>query len=98
MPRTQLDTQAFKAAFDATATGVQGSGWCWLGYNSAAKKLEITTTANQDTCTNVPLYTADVWEHAHYLQYKNLRPAYLKALWGIVNWDNVAERYTAAKA
>jgi superoxide dismutase, Fe-Mn family len=83
---------------------VQGSGWGWLGYNTASKKLEIATTANQDPLLSiVPLLAVDVWEviswltkHAYYLQYKNVRPDYLKAIWSVVNWKNVEERLKAA--
>ncbi len=67
------------------------------GYNKASKKLEIATTANQDPLTAlVPLLGLDVWEHAYYLQYKNVRPEYIKAWWEVVNWKNVAERFAAA--
>jgi Fe-Mn family superoxide dismutase len=78
--------------------GVQGSGWGWLGYNTAKKRVEIATCANQDPLTSlVPLLGIDVWEHAYYLQYKNVRPDYMKAVWSVVNWSNVAERLAAAK-
>jgi superoxide dismutase, Fe-Mn family len=66
------DYESFKANMSAAAAGVQGSGWGWLGYDSAAKKLTITTTANQDplqaTTGLIPLLGIDVWEHAYYLQ------------------------------
>ncbi|KAL6762271.1 mitochondrial Mn superoxide dismutase [Haematococcus lacustris] len=91
---------AFKAAFSAAAAGVQGSGWGWLGYNKATGGVEIATTANQDPLSTlglVPLLGVDVWEHAYYLDYKNVRPDYLKAIWQVVNWKNVAERLAAAK-
>ncbi|TPX65933.1 hypothetical protein SpCBS45565_g04837 [Spizellomyces sp. 'palustris'] len=86
----------FTKKFSAQSAGVQGSGWGWLGYNKATKRLEIATTPNQDPLTTlVPLLGVDVWEHAYYLQYKNVRPDYLKAIWKVVNWKNVAERYAA---
>lgn len=85
--------------FNAMTAPIQGSGWGWLGYNKAKKSLELATCTNQDPLAKkglVPLLGIDVWEHAYYLQYKNVRLDYLKAIWGIVNWANVAERYSAA--
>lgn len=80
----------------AKAVAVQGSGWAWLGSNKATGRLEIATCANQDPLLDlVPLLGIDVWEHAYYLQYKNVRADYVKAIWGIVNWKNVAERHAA---
>jgi len=82
-------------------TAIQGSGWGWLGYNKQTKRLEITTLPNQDPLQPltglVPLLGLDVWEHAYYLDYKNVRADYLKAIWEVVNWKNVAERYQKAQ-
>jgi Fe-Mn family superoxide dismutase len=91
--------EKFIEQFSASAVAIQGSGWGWLGYNKANKRLEITTCDNQDPLSTkglVPLLGIDVWEHAYYLQYKNVRAEYVKAIWEIINWKNVAERYTAA--
>ncbi|GAX74710.1 hypothetical protein CEUSTIGMA_g2158.t1 [Chlamydomonas eustigma] len=90
----------FKVAFSAASAGVQGSGWGWLGYNKNMDSLEVVTLPNQDPLSTmglVPLLGVDVWEHAYYLDYKNVRPDYLKAIWNVVNWKNVEERLTAAK-
>lgn len=88
--------QNFTEQLSAQAIAIQGSGWAWLGYNKAQGRLEIATCANQDPLTAlVPLLGIDVWEHAYYLQYKNVRADYVKALWSVVNWKNVAERYQA---
>ncbi|HEV8051934.1 MAG TPA: Fe-Mn family superoxide dismutase, partial [Parachlamydiaceae bacterium] len=79
---------------------IQGSGWGWLGFNKANKRLEIATCDNQDPLVIknlVPLLGIDVWEHAYYLQYKNVRPDYVKAIWKIINWKNVEERYAQAQ-
>lgn len=92
--------EEFKTKFNTTTAPIQGSGWGWLGYNKATGGLEIATCANQDPLSTtglVPLLGVDVWEHAYYLQYKNVRPDYLNAIWNVVNFDNVAERYAAAK-
>jgi Fe-Mn family superoxide dismutase len=85
-----------------TVTGaIQGSGWGWLGYNKETKRLQIATCPNQDPLLAVhgltPLLGLDVWEHAYYLQYKNARADYLKAIWNVVNWKNVADRFNEAK-
>eukprot|EP00948_MAST-09A_sp_MAST-9A-sp1_P003618 g3618.t1 len=91
----------FKAKFNAQTAAVQGSGWGWLGYNTATKQLQIATTANQDplkaTTGLVPLIGIDVWEHAYYLQYRNVRPDYLKAVWEVVNFQVAEERLAGAQ-
>jgi len=92
--------QAMQEKLSASTIAVQGSGWGWLGYNKAAGKLAITTCANQDpleaTTGLVPLFGIDVWEHAYYLQYKNVRPDYVKAIHKLTNWKDVSSRYQAA--
>lgn len=94
--------QAFKDQFSAASVAVKGSGWGWLGYCPTNNKLDIATCQNQDplqlTHGLVPLLGLDVWEHAYYLQYKNLRPDYVKAFFNVINWDNVAERFSKARA
>ena len=88
----------FKTQFEANGVGQFGSGWTWLVLDGG--KLKLTKTANQDSPIlegQTPLLGNDVWEHAYYLTYKNVRPDYLKAWWAVVNWDKVAERYAAAK-
>lgn len=92
---------AFIENFNDKTAAIQGSGWGWLTYNKGTKRLEYATCANQDPVTAkglVPLLGIDVWEHAYYLQYKNVRPAYLKAIWGVINWKTVEERYTKVTA
>ena len=91
--------EAFKERLTTASTGVQGSGWGWLGYNKAAKRLEVNTCANQDPLSSlglVPLAGIDVWEHAYYLQYKNVRPDYVKAIWQIFNWSEIENRLIKA--
>lgn len=86
---------------DAGATRF-GSGWAWLSVG-ADKKLFISSTPNQDNPLmdiaeqkGTPIFGIDVWEHAYYLKYQNKRPDYLAAIWNVVNWDAVAERYKKA--
>jgi Fe-Mn family superoxide dismutase len=86
----------FQKDFSSQTGAIKGSGWGWLGLNPETKALSIEQTLNQDSIvTNglVPLLTVDVWEHAYYLQYKNLRPDYLKKIWDVVNWRCVEKRY-----
>ncbi|KAH8068653.1 oxidoreductase [Aureococcus anophagefferens] len=91
---------AMKTKLSAMTVGVQGSGWGWLGYNKATGKLALATCPNQDpleaTTGLVPLFGIDVWEHAYYLDYKNVRPDYVSAIWGLANWADVGARYDAA--
>ncbi|GFG41420.1 superoxide dismutase SodA [Streptococcus canis] len=90
---------AFKEQFTAAATGCFGSGWAWLVVNKEGQ-LEITSTANQDTPISEgkkPILALDVWEHAYYLNYRNVRPNYIKAFFEIINWKKVSELYQAAK-
>ena len=87
----------FKAALTAAAMSRFGSGWAWLTVKDG--KLAISSSANQDTPVSegaYPILGIDVWEHAYYLKYQNVRPDYIDAFWNVVNWDKVAELYAAA--
>jgi len=90
----------FKKLLTDASVGVQGSGWGWLGYCPTSRRLKVTTCANQDplfpTTGLTPLLGIDVWEHAYYLQYKNVRADYVKKIWDIVNWKDVQQRYEKA--
>lgn len=84
----------FKEKFAAAATGRFGSGWAWL--LNKGGKLEITSTANQDSPLMEgiePVMGLDVWEHAYYLKYQNRRPDYIGAWWSVVNWKEVEKRF-----
>ncbi|KAD7480295.1 hypothetical protein E3N88_03431 [Mikania micrantha] len=86
------------AKMNAEGAAVQGSGWVWLAVDKELKRLVVETTANQDPLVTkgaslVPLVGIDVWEHAYYLQYKNVRPDYLKNIWKVINWKFASEVY-----
>ncbi|XJZ26239.1 superoxide dismutase [Bacillota bacterium Lsc_1132] len=88
----------FKEEFTKAATTRFGSGWAWLAVNNG--ELEVTSTPNQDSPLmegKTPILGLDVWEHAYYLKYQNRRPEYINSFWNVVNWDEVAKRYSAAK-
>lgn len=91
---------AFKTAFTQAGATRFGSGWAWL-YLDDAGNLAVSSTPNQDTPLmqgHTPILGVDVWEHAYYLHYQNRRGDYLAAWWNVVNWDQVAANYKAAKA
>ncbi len=87
----------FKSKFSDAAANRFGSGWAWLSVDGG--KLIVESTANQDSPLmegRTPILGLDVWEHAYYLNYQNRRPDYVSAFFNVVNWDEVARRYTAA--
>jgi Fe-Mn family superoxide dismutase len=89
----------FQAQMKQAGVGRFGSGWAWLVF--AGGKLQILSTANQDSPYmggQAPVMGIDVWEHAYYLKYQNKRPDYIDAWWNVVNWTAVGERYAKAKA
>ncbi|MGP5931671.1 superoxide dismutase [Corynebacterium glyciniphilum] len=91
----------FKDQFSSAALGLYGSGWAVLGYDHIAGRLVVEQLTDQQGNISVnltPLLMLDMWEHAFYLQYKNVKADYVKAVWNVFNWDDVAERYAAAKA
>ncbi|KAL7424436.1 Superoxide dismutase [Mn], mitochondrial [Cryptotrichosporon argae] len=98
----QIDTDfggfdAFKAEVNAKTAAIQGSGWGWVGYNKKTKKLEVVTTPNQDPLlSHVPIIGIDIWEHAFYLDYQNVKADYLKAIWDVINFEEAEKRLQAA--
>ncbi|MDR0921200.1 MAG: superoxide dismutase [Lactobacillales bacterium] len=91
--------EAFKEEFKTAATGRFGSGWAWLVVENG--ELKIVSTANQDSPLmngQTPVIGLDVWEHAYYLKYKNVRPDYIAAFWELVNWNKANENFVAALA
>ena len=92
--------EKFTAQFTAAAMGVQGSGWAALVYDSIGKRPLVLQYHDQQQdfpAGTVPLLLLDVWEHAYYLDYANVRADYVKAFWNIVSWSNVQERFAAAQ-
>ncbi|HXH02157.1 MAG TPA: superoxide dismutase [Fe] [Candidatus Competibacteraceae bacterium] len=88
---------AFKDAFSKSAVGNFGSGWTWL-VKKPDGSLDIVNTSNAATPltgADKPLLTCDVWEHAYYIDYRNLRPKYVEAFWNLVNWPFVAQQFAA---
>ena len=94
---------AFKEAFAKAAATRFGSGWAWLCVHPGGQ-LEVCSTPNQDNplmpeagCSGTPILGLDVWEHAYYLNYQNRRPDYISAFWNVVNWNEVARRFSAGQ-
>jgi Fe-Mn family superoxide dismutase len=89
----------FKQQMTNAAASLFGSGWAWLVLTNGTK-LDLITRPNQNSPLmegKVPLVGVDVWEHAYYLKYQNRRPDYLSAWWNTINWQAVAQRYSAAR-
>ena len=93
--------KAFQDHFNATANGIQGSGWAVLAYDSLSGKLNIFQLFDQQANVpvgQVPVFMVDMWEHAFYLDYLNVKADYVKAIWNIANWQDVAARLENAVA
>jgi Fe-Mn family superoxide dismutase len=91
---------AFRAHFNAAALGIQGSGWAFLAWDSLGERLIIEQLYDQQgnvAAATVPLLMLDMWEHAFYLDYQNVKGDYVKAFWNIVNWADVQARFVAAR-
>jgi Fe-Mn family superoxide dismutase len=101
---TAIDTQfgsfdAFKSQFADAAAKRFGSGWAWLNVKNGV--LLVQSTANQDSPVSdgaIPVLGLDVWEHAYYLKYQNVRADYVKAFWNVANWHQAEANYAAAMA
>ena len=90
----------FRAHFSAVAAGVQGSGWAILAWDSVGQRLIIVQLYDQQSNIAlglVPVVLLDCWEHAYYLDYKNVRADYVKAWWNVVNWADAAQRFERAR-
>ena len=92
--------EAFQAHFNATALGIQGSGWAFLAWDSLGERLVIEQLYDQQgnvAPATIPLLMLDMWEHAFYLDYLNVKGDYVKAFWSIVSWTDVSARFEAAR-
>lgn len=91
---------AFKAHFNAAALGIQGSGWAVLAWDVLGQRLVVEQLYDQQgniPMASIPLLMLDMWEHAFYLDYVNVKADYVKAFWNIVNWSDVAKRFANVK-
>ena len=91
----------WQALFAANAAGIQGSGWSILAWDTLGKRPILAQLYDQQANVplgQVPIVLLDMWEHAFYLQYKNVKPDYIKAWWNVVNWNDVEARLANAKA
>ncbi|WP_203569072.1 superoxide dismutase [Aestuariimicrobium ganziense] len=92
--------EGFQNQFDEVAKGVQGSGWAILVWDLLGGRLNLNQLFDQQgnlPAGQVPVLQLDMWEHAYYLQYKNVKADYVKAWWNVVNWNDVTERFTKAR-
>jgi superoxide dismutase, Fe-Mn family len=92
--------EAFKGHFSASAMSIQGSGWAYLAWDAVGNQLIIGQLYDQQgnlPAVTIPLLMLDMWEHAFYLDYQNVKADYVTAFWNIINWDDVAERFASVK-
>lgn len=92
---------AFKAQFSAVALSIQGSGWAALNYEPVSSQLIINAVYDHQAnliLGSTPLLLLDMWEHAFYLDYVNVKPSYVNAFWSLINWNDVAARFAAVAA
>jgi superoxide dismutase, Fe-Mn family len=95
------DFDKFRGHFEATATSILGSGWAILAYDTLGQRLNIIQLYDQQgniPVAQIPIVLLDMWEHAFYLQYRNVKADYVKAWWNVVNWADAQSRFAAAKA
>lgn len=92
--------EAFQSHFSAAAMGIQGSGWAYLAWDAVGNQMIIGQLYDQQgnlSVATIPLLMLDMWEHAFYLDYQNVKADYVKAFWNIVNWQDVARRFASVK-
>ena len=90
----------FKRQFTANANAIQGSGWSILAWDTLGQRLNVLQLFDQQgnlPAAQIPIVLLDMWEHAFYLQYKNVKADYVKAWWSVVNWADATARFTAAR-
>jgi Fe-Mn family superoxide dismutase len=93
--------KSFQSHFNAAAVSIQGSGWAYLAWEPIAKRLVVGQLYDQQANAPlgaVPLLMLDMWEHAFYLDYLNVKADYVKAFWNIVNWTDVNNRFDTARS
>ena len=93
--------EKFQAHFNANANAIQGSGWSILAWDTLGQRLNVFQLFDQQgniPAAQVPIVLLDMWEHAFYLQYKNVKGDYVKAWWNVVNWTDATARFNAARA
>jgi len=89
--------EKFKKLFSNLSNSIEGSGWCWLIFNTTFQRIEIMATKNNESpwmFNKIPLLGLDLWEHAYYLKYQNQRSQYIDSWWNLVNWDYVVNRHS----
>ena len=92
---------AFRAQMEAVSTTIQGNGWGVLAWDPVGQRLitqQLRDHHSNLSIATTPLLAFDIWEHAYYLQYRNLKTDYISALWNVVNWEDVSARFEAARA